>query len=121
MKKKICEQLKKKKVWLSFAFITVVTKILASPICAYADGTEYGSTKVNPTNVANTVKTVMTNIASAIGAGIGIYLCISSIQEFATARDSHDTGTMIKSVSKIVSGVICLLAGGIAFWFTNIK
>lgn len=66
--------------------------------------------------IAGNLSGVVTYVGSAIAGGIGLSIFIAGIQDFAFARESHDTSTQMKAVSKILGGAVCVFAGGIASW-----
>lgn len=102
------------------AMMAITTGGLFFPQSALA-GTKDGAkdTAVDPGVVANNAAGVVTYIASAFAAGIGMYVLVGGIQEFSQARESHDTSTQMKAVSKIMAGALAALAGGIAAWMKS--
>ena len=90
--------------------------VLIVPQYALASNKGKEDTPVDPYAVVDTVVAVVVYTASAFAGGIGLYVLIGGIQEFAQARESHDTSTQMKAVSKMLGGTLAVLAGGVAPW-----
>lgn len=89
--------------------------LFAFPIAKWINST-MNTGRGNPADIADNVSGMVTYIGSSFAGAIGLYVLIAGIQEFAQAREAHDTSTQIKAAARIMGGVLAVLAGGIAVW-----
>lgn len=106
----------KKRVLANTLYMALVSIILLPQhvLAGTTDGAKDAA--VDPGKVADKASGVVTYVASCFAGAIGLYMLIAGIQDFSQARESHDSSTQIKAVSKILSGALAAVAGGVAAW-----